>query len=694
MGAMVLAGASGADAGVYTVHAPGSCEDDKPRTPFTFATSDPATMEAFAQCGIGASVITRSRPGGALRTQAHAEAVFEAPEGTTLERVTFDAEYGRIDCHWSVQLVAWPTIVAGVSAFNRCDVLQDFEAGTVDNLDATTLVQEVRCVDDVAGCPAAEEPGVSSAYFGLRSVQIDVNDEVPPRIERLSLGGPPDQWIKGVQPLQYVARDSSGIEEARLSIAGQAPERHPAACDFTRAAPCPDGGGDAPLDTTKLPDGVHPITVAVVDAGGNVTTDSLSAHVDNTPPASVQAVLDGGSGWRRQNAFTLSWSAAPEDYAPVSAAHYRLCRPGTTECVRGVRPGKGIDRLADLRVPGAGEWTLETWREDAAGNADERLASPPMLLRFDDAPPAFAFEPHQADNPRRVSALVTDGASGVAGADLQLRRAGTAAWQPLPARFDGRRIVADIDDDRLPAGTYELRAAASDRAGNDGSASTRLELPLRARPRLKAGIVQQRGRKTRLAGRARVRFGAKLKLSGRLTNQAGRPIASARLIVATRPRGGSERPVDTVTTNGSGEFAYALRARASGTVFIRYPGSRLLGKAERKIALGVRAASVLKVNSRTVLNGDEVVFTGRLRGRPFPRPGKIIHLQAHFGRKGWTNFGKPHRAEPNGRWRIPYRFDNTRGIVHYRFRVLVPRERDYPFETGASNIVRVTVRGR
>jgi hypothetical protein len=690
---MVLAGASGADAGVYTVHAPGSCEDDQPRTPFTFATSDPTTMEAFAQC-IGNAVLTASKPGHAVTGPAYAEAVFEAPEGTTIERVVFDAEYGRIDCRWSVLLIAWPIRIAGVDAFNRCDVLRDFEAGTADNLGATTLVQEVRCVDDVAGCPAAEEAGLPSAHFGLRSVQIDVNDEIPPRLERLSLGGPPERWIKGVQPLQYLARDSSGIEEARLSVAGQAPERHVATCDFSRVPPCPDGGGDVPLDTTKLPDGAHPITVAVVDPGGNVTTDSISAHVDNTPPASVQAVLDGGSGWRRHNAFTLSWSAAPEDDAPVSAAHYRLCRAGTTECVRGVRPGKGLDRLADLRVPGVGEWTLETWREDAAGNADEQLASPPVLLRFDDAPPEFAFEPRQADDPRRVSALVTDGASGVAGAELQLRRTGDAAWQPLPARFDGRRVVADIDDDRLPAGTYELRAAASDRAGNEGSASTRLQLPLRARPRLKAGIVQKRGRKTRLAGRTRVRFGAKLKLSGRLTNQAGRPIAGARLIVSTRPRGGSEPPVDTVTTNRSGEFAHALRARASGTVRIRYGGSKLLGSAQRDVGVQVPAASVLKVTDHRVLNGDEVVFTGRLRGRPYPRRGKIIHLQADLPRKGWTNFGKPHRARANGRWRIPYRFDNTRGIVRYRFRVLVPREENYPFETGASNIVRVTVRGR
>jgi hypothetical protein len=185
-----------------------------------------------------------------------------------------------------------------------------------------------------------------------------------------------------------------------------------------------------------------------------------------------------------------------------------------------------------------------------------------------------------------------------------------------------------------------------------------------------------------------------VKLSGRLTNPAGHPIAGARLTVSTQPRGGRKRTLDTVTTNRSGEFAHALRARTSGTVRIEYDGSTLLGSAHRAVALQVPAASVLKVNARRVLNGGEVVFTGRLRGRPFPKPGKIIHLQADLPRKGWTNFGKPRRARTNGRWRIPYRFDNTRGVVRYRFRVLVPREQDYPFETGASNIVRVTVRGR
>jgi hypothetical protein len=285
----------------------------------------------------------------------------------------------------------------------------------------------------------------------------------------------------------------------------------------------------------------------------------------------------------------------------------------------------------------------------------------------------------------------------VASGEIQLRAAGAGPWRPLPTRLDQGRLSAEVDDDRLPAGTYELRAVARDHAGNeaavhtlpDGSAAL-LRLPLRARARLSAGF--QRGKRIRRAARAD--FGATVRLSGRLTNHLGRPVARARLDVSSRSRVGRERPAGAVTTNRAGRFTYRMRARASGTVRIHYQGSRLLGSAQREVALGVRAASVLTVNARRVLNGDEVIFKGRLRGRPFPRPGKIIHLQAHYPRQGWSNFGPPQRANRNGRWRIPYRFENTRGVVHYRFRVLVPREQDYPFESGASNIVRVTVRGR
>jgi hypothetical protein len=42
---------------------------------------------------------------------------------------------------------------------------------------------------------------------------------------------------------------------------------------------------------------------------------------------------------------------------------------------------------------------------------------------------------------------------------------------------------------------------------------------------------------------------------------------------------------------------------------------------------------------------------------------------------------------------LTYRFDGTRGVVRYHFRIRVPPEAGYPFALGGSPTAFVTVRG-
>jgi hypothetical protein len=93
-----------------------------------------------------------------------------------------------------------------------------------------------------------------------------------------------------------------------------------------------------------------------------------------------------------------------------------------------------------------------------------------------------------------------------------------------------------------------------------------------------------------------------------------------------------------------------------------------------------------------VRNGSAVGFRGRLRGSPVPAGGKLVEMQAHF-RGRWRTFSTV-RTDARGRWRFSYRFGATTGRVRYRFRAVVPREGGYPFETGRSRTVTVTVVGR
>ncbi len=89
--------------------------------------------------------------------------------------------------------------------------------------------------------------------------------------------------------------------------------------------------------------------------------------------------------------------------------------------------------------------------------------------------------------------------------------------------------------------------------------------------------------------------------------------------------------------------------------------------------------------------GQTVRFRGRVRGGYIPRRGKLMEVQAYF-RGRWRTISTT-RARRNGAWSFGYTFGATVGRVAYRFRALVPDESGYPFETGASRPVRVTVSG-
>ena len=104
-------------------------------------------------------------------------------------------------------------------------------------------------------------------------------------------------------------------------------------------------------------------------------------------------------------------------------------------------------------------------------------------------------------------------------------------------------------------------------------------------------------------------------------------------------------------------------------------------------ALRVPAAATLRASRRNVRNGQGVVFSGRLRGLPLPRAGKLVVVQA-FYRRAWRTFAVT-RADARGRFRQSYRFQATVGRVAYRFRAVIEREASYPYEAGVSPVVTV-----
>ncbi|MGH3266520.1 MAG: hypothetical protein ACRDNS_31530, partial [Trebonia sp.] len=372
---------------------------------------------------------------------------------------------------------------------------------------------------------------------------------------------------------------------------------------------------------------------------------------DNTAPGAVPVDVEGGEAWRNRDEFNLAWQNPPEpDRAPIGSALYRIRRVGSQECVSGSRAGASISEIDDLTVPAPGEWEARMWREDAAGNQEPANASVPVRLRFDPEPPKLGFEPSAPDNPTRVSVQVTDPISGLADGEIALSEVGSGTWQVLPTSAEDSHLVTAIDDAALPAGEYQLRATASDKAGNLASTESRLDgqpmrvtLPLRVITSLSAGVLRKhtvikkvrrsgKPRKVRhtvsvIASKATVGFGRRVRFAGRLVDRGGSPIAGAQVQVYSQPPEEAEALLATIATGPHGGFAYAATAKTSASLRFLYRGTARNLPAEAKAHLLVHGRSTLKASRSRVLNGQSVLFSGRVQGRPLPALGKLLELQ-------------------------------------------------------------------
>ncbi|MGH2970320.1 MAG: hypothetical protein ACRDK0_14855, partial [Solirubrobacteraceae bacterium] len=456
--------------------------------------------------------------------------------------------------------------------------------------------------------------------------------------------------------------------------------------------------------------------VKAFDGAWNPHEAAQHVLIDRTAPAQpLDASVPASDGWRAQNRFTVQWRNPPQSAAPIAAVRYTICpaanRAGDPKgCTQGSHRARNVAALADLKVPAPGDWRITLWLEDEAGNADPERSVTLPGLRFDEAPPSVAFAAPIASDPTRVRVVATDATSGVAAGQIEARRRGEDAWRSLRTTLGGNGFSAVLDDELLPKGNYELRARAVDLAGNerstqslqDGQPATR-KLPLRIRTRLAVGkrkrvrANRSRGKRryrTVLIVKPRARYGRTIPLRGRLTTPGANPLAGADVEVWEQvklPRA-EWRRIGLVRTSRTGRFRFKALRGPSRVLRFRYPGTATIRARSRQVDQRVRAVTSFRVNRQRVVNGEEIRFHGRLKGRQTADTGKLLHLQV-YTRGRWSTFATPRANRANGRWSQPYRFTATRGEVEYRFRALVPREASFPYETGVSHSTRVTVQG-
>lgn len=476
-----------------------------------------------------------------------------------------------------------------------------------------------------------------------------------------------------------------------------------------------------------LPNGVHMLKARAISNAGvpSRAVGMTEIRIDKSPPATAVDGAPDPSVWqdtpvtlhvRGADQPELSGMApAGADDPQIEHGAYMTYRVDSAplQRVRGA--------TADVTVDSDGQHTVTYHATDAAGNDSAERA---VTFKVDrSAPETIAIHPPDPADPRRVLVDVADRTSGVAGGVVQIRRSGGGDWTSLPTRLADGRLDAYVTNDALPDGSYEVRALARDVAGNiaigtrrTDRATATLQFPLR----LPTAVTLSRSHRVRVCRTVRHRhrrpsrrcstrvrnvplsapvglgFGERTVVEGSLRSTDGdQPVRGGSVVVSELPRGSSRvRQIGVVHTDANGRFSYLMPPGPSRGQLFSYMGTDTTRPAEATATVLVSAATTLRVDRAHVLNGDSVVFAGRLRGGYVPSAGKLVTLQAYVpGRRRWITFAAP-RSGRNGAWSHRYRFEATSGLVRYRFRAVVPREVGYPFEPGHSGMVAVLVRGR
>jgi hypothetical protein len=281
--------------------------------------------------------------------------------------------------------------------------------------------------------------------------------------------------------------------------------------------------------------------------------------------------------------------------------------------------------------------------------------------------------------------------------------------QPCPGSTDA---VVPVDANALPAGEHDVTLRVSDAAGNlrtvYSARKTIVAPPHRIGPgsdpaERGAANGENASDKARLSVRwAKTKrgsliapYGRRNVIRGRLTTAAGAGIRSAKIELVTAIDGRRAAALDKggARTRRDGRFTLILpRNVSSRALTLRYRShlNDTVSIAEAALRLKVRAGVKLRVAPHTATRGRSVRLRGHLVGKPIPRGGKVVELQARNPGGRWITF-RTIRAKHSGRFATRYIFQRG-GPAVYEMRARIRAADDYPYATGASHVARVRVR--
>lgn len=459
--------------------------------------------------------------------------------------------------------------------------------------------------------------------------------------------------------------------------------------------------GDA-VALADLPEGRSVVHAVAVSGSGmeSATTGHTALLVDRTDP--VTSISGLPSDW--QNGSVGLTAHATDALSGMSPSGSES--PYTAIRVDGSPPVTSVGPDVSVAVIGEGVHDVSYYARDLAGNVNDGAttrgiqhhAPQVVQVKIDRTSPGVAFVNAQDPNdPELIRASVVDGLSGASGGEIEVHRVGSESpFTPLRTELIDGSLQARWSSDAFPAGEYEFRATAVDRAGNRGRTASRangtqmvLPNPIKVPTAIRVSFGEK---KSRLASprTVTVPYGRSSHISGRLTAGLGSPLAGQTLEVVERFRAGAlvKRRTSRVRTDDKGLFSAIVRPGPSRRVSVLYPGTRTLTRSRgRPLRLTtLTRVSFTASSEQGVVGGRPVVFSGRVfhRAARLPIDGKELEIQYRTSSVPWTTFA-PVKADTRGRFKLLYAFkdDESRG-VRFQFRALAVRETGWPYAPAAS----------
>lgn len=504
-----------------------------------------------------------------------------------------------------------------------------------------------------------------------------------------------------------------------------------------------DVAGRATVEVASWSDGIYTVRARAVSAAGLAAADPDVAtsvvKIDTAPPTlKIDGAPTAGS--------TVNYAAVIDAASSDTLSGIAGADAGK-DVMTGAYIAYSIDGAPEVRVRGAalrltaldGRHTFAFSAVDVAGN---RSAERSITFTQDTSLPQGGMLPLDPNDLRRIAFFVTE--ECIASATIELTTNGGADWRPLDTEIAPRLVSARVPDDIWDARTpYSVRARVTDCAGNasvldrwyggaaDGKPIGTLTLPQRVPVRLTAAFTRleltkacvtfskprvvrdHRTGRTRIVRRKQkvcpraaaspaATAAAKKVVSrtrevfGVLTDATGTPLANRDVQVQTQPKAvaASWQVVRVQRTDRNGVIRATIRKFTSLRIRLVAPHDEAFADGmSQTLTTHVAARSTITADHRQLRNGDVLRLTGRVQGGNIPAAGMQIALYGFSpSKRRWLPVRTTVQVDPRGNWAAVYRFTATGVKAAYRFRVRIAERATFPFATGYSRTVSVTVR--